>query len=30
MDTAAYHAFATDKLHVTFNDIELLLTAFTH
>ncbi len=30
MDTAAYQAFATDKLHVTFNDIELLITAFTH
>ncbi len=30
MDTAAYQAFATDKLHVTFHDINLLLTAFTH
>lgn len=30
MDTSAYQAFATDKLHVTFNDIDLLLTAFTH
>lgn len=30
MDTAAYQAFATDKLHVTFNDLELLVTAFTH
>lgn len=30
MDTAAYHTFATDKLHVTFDDIELLVTAFTH
>lgn len=30
MDTSAYQAFAKDKLHVTFNDIELLLTAFTH
>jgi len=30
MDTSAYQAFAQDKLHVTFNDIELLLTAFTH
>jgi ribonuclease-3 len=30
MDTAAYQAFATDKLHVTFHDIELLLLAFTH
>ncbi len=30
MDKSAYLAFAEDKLHVTFNDIELLLTAFTH
>ncbi len=30
MDTAAYQAFAKDKLHVAFNDIELLITAFTH
>ncbi|HWB38834.1 MAG TPA: ribonuclease III [Candidatus Saccharimonadales bacterium] len=30
MDTAAYQAFATDKLHTTFNDIEILVTAFTH
>ncbi len=30
MDSSAYLAFATDKLHVTFNDIELLITAFTH
>lgn len=30
MDTAAYQAFAADKLHVTFHDIDLLLTAFTH
>lgn len=30
MDITAYQAFAKDKLHVTFNDIELLLTAFTH
>jgi ribonuclease-3 len=30
MDTSAYQAFAQDKLHVTFNDINLLLTAFTH
>jgi ribonuclease-3 len=30
MDTTEYQAFAKDKLHVTFNDIELLLTAFTH
>lgn len=30
MDTSAYQAFAKDTLHVTFNDIDLLLTAFTH
>jgi ribonuclease-3 len=30
MDTTAYQEFARDKLHVTFNDINLLLTAFTH
>ena len=30
MDTSAYQAFAQDKLHVTFNDVDLLLTAFTH
>lgn len=30
MDISAYQAFAQDKLHVTFNDVELLLTAFTH
>jgi ribonuclease-3 len=30
MDTADYQAFAHDKLHVTFNDINLLMTAFTH
>jgi ribonuclease-3 len=30
VETSAYQAFARDKLHVTFNDIELLLTAFTH
>lgn len=30
MDTSAYQAFATEKLHVTFNDTNLLLTAFTH
>lgn len=30
MDTSAYQTFARDKLGVTFNDIELLLTAFTH
>jgi len=30
MDINAYQAFAQDKLHATFNDIELLVTAFTH
>jgi len=30
MDTSAYQAFARDKLQVTFKDIDLLLTAFTH
>ncbi len=30
MDTSAYQAFARDTLHVTFNDIDLLVTAFTH
>ena len=30
MDTNAYLTFAQDKLHVTFNDINLLITAFTH
>ncbi|HVV26257.1 MAG TPA: ribonuclease III [Candidatus Saccharimonadales bacterium] len=30
MDTAAYQAFAKEKLGVAFNDIELLVTAFTH
>jgi ribonuclease-3 len=30
MDTSDYQAFAADKLHVTFNDINLLMTAFTH
>ncbi|MDB5169125.1 MAG: Ribonuclease 3 [Candidatus Saccharibacteria bacterium] len=30
MDISAYAAFAKDKLGVTFNNIELLLTAFTH
>jgi ribonuclease-3 len=30
MDTSAYQAFAKEKLSVTFNDIELLVTAFTH
>src|SRR3954469_12563303 len=30
MDTSAYQAFALDKLHVSFKDVNLLLTAFTH
>jgi ribonuclease-3 len=30
MDITQYQAFATNKLGVTFNDIELLVTAFTH
>ena len=30
MDTSAYQAFASDTLHASFNDIGLLLTAFTH
>jgi ribonuclease-3 len=30
MDSNLYRAFATDKLHVTFSDINLLITAFTH
>jgi ribonuclease-3 len=30
MDTSVYQAFARDTLHVTFNDIDLLLMAFTH
>lgn len=30
MDTSVYTAFAADKLHVTFNSIDLLITAFTH
>lgn len=30
LDISAYQKFATEKLGVTFNDIELLLTAFTH
>ncbi len=29
-DLNAYTAFATDKLDVTFNDIDILITAFTH
>ncbi len=30
MDTTKYQAFATEKLGVTFNNLELLITAFTH
>jgi len=30
MDSSAYATFARDTLGVTFNDIELLITAFTH
>jgi ribonuclease-3 len=30
MDISAYQAFATSKLGVTFKDIDLLITAFTH
>lgn len=30
MDITAYQAFAADKLGVTFNNIDLLVTAFTH
>jgi len=30
MDTVAYQAFAKDKLKVTFNNVDLLVTAFTH
>ncbi len=30
MDVSKYQAFATDKLGVTFNNIDLLITAFTH
>ena len=30
MDASAYAAFAADTLHVTFNNPELLITAFTH
>lgn len=30
MDTSVYQLFARDTLHATFNDIELLVTAFTH
>src|ERR1700754_1080296 len=30
MDYSAYQAFATEKLGITFGDISLLVTAFTH
>lgn len=30
MDTSVYTKFATDKLEVTFNNLDLLITAFTH
>src|SRR5919199_108609 len=30
MDYTPYKTFATDVLHVEFNDIQLLVTAFTH
>lgn len=30
MDTSAYQAFAKEKLHVEFNNLDLLITAFTH
>jgi ribonuclease III len=30
MDVSKYQAFASDKLGVTFNNIDLLVTAFTH
>jgi ribonuclease-3 len=30
MDLSLYRLFAQDKLHVEFNDLELLITAFTH
>ena len=30
MDLNPYINFARDQLHVTFNDIQLLVTAFTH
>lgn len=30
MDTTTYQTFAQETLHVTFNDIQLLVTAFTH
>src|SRR5437868_14155094 len=30
MDLSAYQAFAKDKLHTTFDNLDLLVTAFTH
>lgn len=30
MDTSVYSKFATEKLEVRFNDLDLLITAFTH
>jgi ribonuclease-3 len=30
MDTSSYQAFAQQTLHVTFNNLDLLITAFTH
>src|SRR5487761_1575112 len=30
MDTSTYQTFAQDKLGAAFNNIELLITAFTH
>lgn len=30
MDTSVYSAFATEKLEVKFNNLDLLITAFTH
>lgn len=30
MDTSAYQAFAKEKLKASFDDIGLLVTAFTH
>lgn len=30
MDSSVYKTFATEKLHVTFNNLDLLITAFTH
>lgn len=30
MDTTAYQAFAKNTLHVTFDNLDLLITAFTH